>query len=937
MAVIKQQRTTFASPIGVVRANTGAGAVFAGVNKIADQMIEESFRGAKEKAIEAGKDLAMSEELGSLRSINPATGKPEMSLMSTIAPPQELGSIAQKAYKRVVESRYVSQIEQDFKLKAQELYNEHKDNPNAVNLFSDSLGNFIDESVKHVDPRFQGVISSVGASLLASNKVNLMEQQAVRKKEDILVSFDSHFESGLGDLVALWGAGDEVSSEAARENEKRLLRRIEDLRLSDPKGMSPKLHKEYKQEIFKARASGIISRISSLVEGAGDLKAVDVNNVRTVLNRNGVGLTDLPEPLQVLASELLDSEIAQFTDGKSPVSTKIFNQIKQFADTQLASVQARIINKQNTKLASESRDEKVQREQDLVFRNESLSGLTESRQTVDRDIAAKLLDQDVDGAIAAFESYSRETSALSDPSLGDAAITVTATESSIRNLRQSLLTSLLDVATSSLTAKQSVDLTQYIDTVGKSVRVPDSLKPLADKIINTMDIGVDRREMSTYGNAIVNDKAKLEAANAKTNSTIKAGKEINAGQGSSKVAIHAEVMDNAIIDTIGQKNEQFFLTSEAVNTRDNWGRGVINSNVLPDSLQRYMKNLFGGSKMPQKAQQNLMVLYDKFSRVLSTDGSKAATNMWDTSTLTSEENGFFQAVLGVAKFQGYDNLPEIMDEVRAQHANKVSQSIKMEAMFPKKDGGLNGFLVEATTDNYFLDPDTVNPNIAKDLFPYIEYLVAGNADKKTIETLTTSYFKNLYPETEGVVQDFEFGNVNRSRQALSAIFPNKDDRLQVVSFLNRLIADEYQMPNKRFSLTKYDSEFRAGEGLVDLTPQNRLVLMPLQGSGTPTDNMRYMIVERRSNGIMVPFIAAKRGGSPQQTNVPQQVIIDVAQLKSAVDVDLPEPITPKKLAQLEEQRKTGKVAKQKSSVSFSSTPTKPLSLKELKELEASQK
>ena len=88
---------------------------------------------------------------------------------------------------------------------------------------------------------------------------------------------------------------------------------------------------------------------------------------------------------------------------------------------------------------------------------------------------------------------------------------------------------------------------------------------------------------------------------------------------------------------------------------------------------------------------------------------------------------------------------------------------------------------------------------------------------------------------------------------------------------------------------------------------------------------------------MVPFIAAKRGGSPQQTNVPQQVIIDVAQLKSAVDVDLPEPITPKKLAQLEEQRKTGKVAKQKSSVSFSSTPTKPLSLKELKELEASQK
>ena len=132
LAVIKQQRTTFASPIGVVRANTGAGAVFRGVNKIADQMIEESFRSAKQKALEAGEDLARSKELGSLRSINPETGLPEMSLMSTLAPPQEFGSIAQKAYKRVIESRYVSQIEQDFKLKAKELYNEHKDNNKAI-------------------------------------------------------------------------------------------------------------------------------------------------------------------------------------------------------------------------------------------------------------------------------------------------------------------------------------------------------------------------------------------------------------------------------------------------------------------------------------------------------------------------------------------------------------------------------------------------------------------------------------------------------------------------------------------------------------------------------------------------------------------------------------------------------------------------------------
>ena len=105
MAVIKQQRTTFASPIGVVRANTGSGAVFRSVNKIADQMIQNSFANAKANAIEAGEDLARSKEIGSLRSINPETNEIEM--MTNLAAPASFGTVAQKAYKRAIESRYV--------------------------------------------------------------------------------------------------------------------------------------------------------------------------------------------------------------------------------------------------------------------------------------------------------------------------------------------------------------------------------------------------------------------------------------------------------------------------------------------------------------------------------------------------------------------------------------------------------------------------------------------------------------------------------------------------------------------------------------------------------------------------------------------------------------------------------------------------------------
>jgi len=185
LAVIKQQRTTFASPIGVVRANTGAGAVFRGVNKIADQMIEESFRSAKQKALEAGEDLARSKELGSLRSINPATGLPEMSLMSTLAPPQEFGSIAQKAYKRVIESRYVSQIEQDFKLKAKELSMIENISPD---LYSEKMSQYLEEMINSASSgQYKNMIEETGTFYLASTKMNLIEtrrrEQKIKNKQ----------------------------------------------------------------------------------------------------------------------------------------------------------------------------------------------------------------------------------------------------------------------------------------------------------------------------------------------------------------------------------------------------------------------------------------------------------------------------------------------------------------------------------------------------------------------------------------------------------------------------------------------------------------------------------------------------------------------------------------------------------------------------------
>jgi len=904
LAVIKQQRTTFASPIGVVRANTGSGAVFRSVNKIADQMIQNSFANAKANAIEAGEDLARSKEIGSLRSINPETNEIEM--MTNLAAPASFGTVAQKAYKRAIESRYVSQIETDFKLKAKELYITHKDDPNGVTLFSDSFAQFIDSSIEHVDPNFKQVVSAVGASLLASNKINFMEQQAKTVRANILTDFDSHFTESVSDIATLWASDDPKAVTDAKAGELRLLQRIQDLAISDPSGMTRAMSNSYRTEIFKARTSGVISRVAALVQGSEELKASNINDFRTVLEANGVGLDKLPVPLQNIAQQILTAESVKFVkdaDGDYTEARNIFYEIKDFADTELASLQSRLINEENAKAAVATEQERDQKEKDLIFRAETEAGLVPRREAADRKIIVELANGDIDGAISAFEAHSRETLALADPSLGDAAINRVTALNSVARSRSELLKGLSTFVASGLNSKQTSEFAEYIDSSGQFGSVPNELKSVADKIIETMDVAVDKDILRRHIDRHAVKKGQIEAANATSNAKVKAGNEVANGRGLSTDTKHTEVVDEAIINTIGQGNDRFFLTQESVSTRDQWGQIVRRTNVLPDSLQNYMKVMFSGSNnLPPKVQEILMMHYDQFSRVLSTDGSKAATNMWHKSKLSSEENGFFEAVLSVAKFRGYDDLPTIMDDIRAQHGDKATQGAKIAAMFPD---GLNQFLAEATTDNYAFASNTVNPNIAKDLLPYIEYLVAGNASKKQIEETTQAFFKNLYPKTEGVVQDFDFGNVNRSRQALSAIFPNKDDRHQVVKFLNRLVAEDYLTPDKKFYLTKYDSTLVEGEGFIDLPPQNRLVLMPLQGAGMPTDEMRYMVIERRIDGTMAPFIAAKRSTDPRQPNPRHQVIVDVKQLKAAVDTPPPPPVDSKLLQQLATQRASG--------------------------------
>ena len=906
MAVIKQQRQAFASNIGVVRADTGAAEMWRGVGKLADSIIEGSFQQMKVEAQQAGEDLARTTKLGSLRSINPETGEVESSLISSLSAPDSFGSVARQAYKSVIETRYVKQVEEDFKFKAAELALEYKDNPNAVALFSDDMADFIEQSTKLAVPEFQQVVKDMGSSLLASNKINLMESAMLKDKQNLAVDFDNTFNSEQSDLLTLFSSNDPIAQSDAGQNQARMLANIEDNRLAGI--ITPDAAQKYRQSLFETRADGVVARIANLVDTSDKYSAVDLNNVRDVIQRNGGGLTDLPEEMQAIVSEIIDMEVVNEFSGDEPVDVqRVFSQIQTHVETSLSAAQARVSARESAEAASQTEIQKTQKLIDKEIKAQNEAGLEPARTAFERDAVGFIAANDFQSAFAAFNEFDKAINSLSKAKIGDKGITQELINSTTRIARQRMLTAMIDKSTSGLNSADTENFMDYVNTSGDQGELTGDFKTAADGIIREMDLGVDRKELTRHGSMIAAARRRGEIKNTEATKRQKSNVRISTGRGQSKNTMDATVLDEVV--TGG--DPAFFLKPEAVATRNTWGRNIMTSGVLPLSLQELMIGSFEGKMYNAQQQQNLFVLYDQFSRVPSTDGSGSTVNMWHNSKLTAEQNGFFEAISSIVKFRGYEDLPQVMDDVRGMYQNKEALKIKTASMFPD---GLNNFLIKQTTDDPMIGADIPNPNIVNDMKPYIEYLIAGNTGKEDIEKLTKGFFKQLYPETKGLVIDPAFGTVNRSRQALSAIFPNSDDQQEVVSYLNASLKNKFALDGKFFSLDsggiKEGESFNAYQKRI--SSSNRLRLMPLSGAGQVTDNTRFMVVQQRVDGSYEPLMAALRpsappiAGQPASVPVMQQVLFDVAELRKAVPEAEGEPLDPKKLAERIREQQAGK-------------------------------
>lgn len=180
MPVIREQKSFAIGPIGVARVSAGvsgsnaagavANAVSAGANQMADMFFRQGAQAAEKAGLEQGAAIAQEKVL----AIDPKTGEPV-----AYDAPQGFGTIAQEAYQRVVLSRFQTGIEQEIKLKAQELAVRHD---GSVGRYTAAMSDYIGAMTENADGQFKTYITDVGTSYLNATRSAMAIDQIRRER-----------------------------------------------------------------------------------------------------------------------------------------------------------------------------------------------------------------------------------------------------------------------------------------------------------------------------------------------------------------------------------------------------------------------------------------------------------------------------------------------------------------------------------------------------------------------------------------------------------------------------------------------------------------------------------------------------------------------------------------------------------------------------------
>lgn len=173
---------------GIVPGSNATGAVSNAISNGANQMADMFFRQGAQAAEKAGLEQGSSIEQEKILAINPKTGEPV-----AYDPPQGFGTIAQDAYQRVVLSRFQTGIDQEIKLKAQELAVRHD---GSVGRYTAAMSDYISAMTENADGQFKTYITDVGTAYLNATRSAMAIDQIRRERASAGSSLEASIAEG---------------------------------------------------------------------------------------------------------------------------------------------------------------------------------------------------------------------------------------------------------------------------------------------------------------------------------------------------------------------------------------------------------------------------------------------------------------------------------------------------------------------------------------------------------------------------------------------------------------------------------------------------------------------------------------------------------------------------------------------------------------------
>ena len=295
MAVIKQRTQAFNQPIGVVRASSGGSQIGQAISSFANSITNTTFQIAAEDAQQRGVDTAKAAEEKGLRTFNPETGKPE-----AFEAPAGFGRIAAQSYQSVIDRRFEASMEDELRIKAQEIAQKY---PYNANGYEKVMSEYLGSMSENAQGKYKTFITENGGKFLAATKLNIQARAAAQARAQLKQSIANNMDKAVDSAysIALAGGFMPAEGEAFSETDTVSAREVGNVSNGVSAGLIANGASSKAQTALNtATARGGVEYIIGKTKSAADRNALDL-----AIRTRGREMSSVPVELRPQVEQLI--------------------------------------------------------------------------------------------------------------------------------------------------------------------------------------------------------------------------------------------------------------------------------------------------------------------------------------------------------------------------------------------------------------------------------------------------------------------------------------------------------------------------------------------------------------------------------------------------------------------------------------------------------